>query len=135
MRLPLKKIENITLTVITIPVTLSPLRLLFLVRLGDYMVNLCVDWSLFHNPDFETLVDNYHRSVVCVCVVMGGWVGGCFIIRESRMLRYTSERPRDILNGMYSTRFNGRLKSKGDHDQMDTAPGEPSCPLITSLQA
>ena len=43
----------------------------------------------------------------------------------------------NILKGMYSTRFNfsGRPKSKGDHDQMDTASGGPSPPLITSLQA
>ncbi len=41
----------------------------------------------------------------------------------------------NILKGMYSTRFNGRQKNKGDHDQMDTAPGGPSPPLITSLQA
>ncbi len=40
----------------------------------------------------------------------------------------------DILKGMYSTRFNGRPKNKGDHDQMDTAPDGPSPPLITSLQ-
>jgi hypothetical protein len=36
---------------------------------------------------------------------------------------------------MYSTRFNGRPKNKGDHDQMDTTPGGPTPPLITSLQA
>ena len=41
----------------------------------------------------------------------------------------------NILKGMYSTQFNGRPKNKGDHDQMDTTPGEPSPPLITSLQA
>ncbi len=41
----------------------------------------------------------------------------------------------NILKGMYSTRFNGRPKNKGDHDQMDTAAGGPSPPLITSLQA
>ena len=41
----------------------------------------------------------------------------------------------NILKGMYSTRFNGRPKSKDDHDQMDTAPGGPSPPLITSLQS
>jgi hypothetical protein len=40
----------------------------------------------------------------------------------------------NILKGMYSTRFNGRPKNEGDHDQMDTAPGGPSPPLITSLQ-
>ena len=40
----------------------------------------------------------------------------------------------NILKGMYSTRFNGRPKNKGDHDQMDNAPGGPSPPLITSLQ-
>jgi hypothetical protein len=40
----------------------------------------------------------------------------------------------NILKGMYSTRFNWRPKNKGDHDQMDTAPGGPSPPLITSLQ-
>ncbi len=40
----------------------------------------------------------------------------------------------NILKGMYSTRFNGRSKNKGDHDQMDTDPGGSSPPLITSLQ-
>ena len=39
----------------------------------------------------------------------------------------------DILKGMYSTRFNGRPKNKGDHDQMDTAPGGSSPPFITSF--
>jgi hypothetical protein len=39
-----------------------------------------------------------------------------------------------ILKGMYSTRFNGHPKNKVDHDQMDTVPGGPSPPLITSLQ-
>jgi hypothetical protein len=41
----------------------------------------------------------------------------------------------NILKGMYSTRFNGCPKNKGDHDQMDTVPDGPSPPLITSLQA
>jgi hypothetical protein len=41
----------------------------------------------------------------------------------------------NILKGMYSTRFNGHPKNKGDHDQMDTAAAGPSPPLITSLQA
>jgi hypothetical protein len=41
----------------------------------------------------------------------------------------------NIPKGMYSTRFNGRPKKRGSHDQMDTAPGRPSPPLITSLQA
>jgi hypothetical protein len=41
----------------------------------------------------------------------------------------------NILKGMYSTRFNGRLESKGDHNQMDTSPAGPSPPHITSLQA
>jgi hypothetical protein len=40
MRLSLTKLENITLTVIIDPS--SPLCLLFLVRLGGYIVNLCV---------------------------------------------------------------------------------------------
>ena len=40
----------------------------------------------------------------------------------------------NILKGMYRTRFNGLPKSKGDHDQMDTAPDGSSPPLITSLQ-
>ena len=40
MRLHLTKLENITLIIITIPLTLSPLSLLFLVRLGGYTVNL-----------------------------------------------------------------------------------------------
>jgi hypothetical protein len=41
----------------------------------------------------------------------------------------------NILKGMYSTRFNGRPKSKGDYDQMDTVPDGSSPPLVTSLQA
>jgi hypothetical protein len=41
----------------------------------------------------------------------------------------------NILKGMYSVRFNGRPRNGRDHDQMDTAPGGPSPPLITSLQA
>jgi hypothetical protein len=41
----------------------------------------------------------------------------------------------NILKGMYSTRFNGRPKNNGDHDQRDTAPSGPLPPLITSLQA
>jgi hypothetical protein len=41
----------------------------------------------------------------------------------------------NILKGMYSTRFNGWPKSKGDHDQMDTVPDGSSPPLVTSLQA
>jgi hypothetical protein len=40
----------------------------------------------------------------------------------------------NILKGMYSTRFNGHPKSKGDHDQMDTVPDGSSPPLVTSLQ-
>jgi len=35
---------------------------------------------------------------------------------------------------MYSTRFNGRPKNKGDLAQMDTTPDGPLSPLITSLQ-
>jgi hypothetical protein len=41
----------------------------------------------------------------------------------------------NILKGMYTTRFNGRPKDNGTHDQMDTAPSGPIPPLITSLQA
>ena len=41
MRLPLTKLEKIALIIITIPLTLSPLCLLLLVRLGGYRVNLC----------------------------------------------------------------------------------------------
>ena len=41
MSLPLTKLENIVLIIITIPLTLSPLYLLLLVRLGGYTVNLC----------------------------------------------------------------------------------------------
>ncbi len=41
----------------------------------------------------------------------------------------------NILKGMYSTRFNGRPRDNGTHDQMDSAPGGPIPPLITSLQA
>jgi hypothetical protein len=35
---------------------------------------------------------------------------------------------------MYSTRFNGRPKNKGDLVKMDTTPDGPLPPLITSLQ-
>ena len=42
MRMLLTKLENITLIIITIPLTLSPLYLLLLLRLGGYPVNLCV---------------------------------------------------------------------------------------------
>ncbi len=41
----------------------------------------------------------------------------------------------NILKDMYSTRFNGRPKNKGDHEQMDTVPDGSSPPLVTSLQA
>ena len=41
MRLPLTKLENMALIIITIPLMLSPLCLLLLVRLGGYTVNLC----------------------------------------------------------------------------------------------
>jgi hypothetical protein len=40
MKLLLTKLENIALTIITIRLTLYPLCLLLLVRLGDYIVNL-----------------------------------------------------------------------------------------------
>jgi hypothetical protein len=36
MRLSLTKLENITMTIIMIPLTLSPLDLISLVRLGGY---------------------------------------------------------------------------------------------------
>jgi hypothetical protein len=36
---------------------------------------------------------------------------------------------------MYSTRFNGRPRDNGIHDQIDTAPSGSMTPLITSLQA
>jgi hypothetical protein len=45
MRLFLTKLENITLIIITIRPTLDPLYLIFLVRLGDYIVNLCDFYS------------------------------------------------------------------------------------------
>ena len=41
MRLALTKAENITLIIITIPITLSPLSLLLPVRLGGYTEILC----------------------------------------------------------------------------------------------
>ena len=40
------KLENITLITITIPLILSPLCLLLLVRLGGYTVNLCAFYFL-----------------------------------------------------------------------------------------
>ncbi len=42
MRLSLTKYEYTTNTIIIVPLTLSPLYLLLLVRLGVYTVNLCV---------------------------------------------------------------------------------------------
>ena len=42
MTLPLTKLENIELIIITIPLMLSPLCLLLSVRLEGYTVNLCV---------------------------------------------------------------------------------------------
>jgi hypothetical protein len=41
MRLLLTKYEHTVQTIIIVPLTLSPLCLLFLVRLGGYIVNLC----------------------------------------------------------------------------------------------
>ena len=41
MRILPTKLENIALTIITTPLLIYPLCLLFLVRLGDYVVNLC----------------------------------------------------------------------------------------------
>ena len=41
MRLPLTKLENIALIIITTPPLPSPLCLLLLVRPGGYTVNLC----------------------------------------------------------------------------------------------
>jgi hypothetical protein len=38
----LTKLEDTGLTILTIPLILTPLCLLLLVRLGDYKVNLCV---------------------------------------------------------------------------------------------
>ena len=40
--MPLTKLQNIALVIITIPLTLSPVSLLLLVRLGGYTVNLWV---------------------------------------------------------------------------------------------
>jgi hypothetical protein len=40
MRLPLTKFDSIALTIIIVPLTLSPLCLLLLVRLGGCIVNL-----------------------------------------------------------------------------------------------
>ena len=42
MRLPLTKLENIALIIITTPPLASPSCLLLLVRPGGYTVNLCV---------------------------------------------------------------------------------------------
>ena len=54
---------------------------------------------------------------------------------RSKLAFKTFDEYANILKGMYSTRFNGRPKSKGDHDQMDTAPGGPSTPssLLSKL--
>jgi hypothetical protein len=45
MRLLLTKLENVSLTIITFHLMISPLCLLLLVRLGDYIVNLCDFYS------------------------------------------------------------------------------------------
>jgi hypothetical protein len=45
MRLSLSRLKNIALTIITIPLTLSSLRLVFLVRLGGNIVNSSVFYS------------------------------------------------------------------------------------------
>ena len=42
MRLPLIKYANAVLTIIIVPLTLSPLCFLLIVRLGVYIVNLCL---------------------------------------------------------------------------------------------
>jgi hypothetical protein len=54
MRLPLTKYASTALTIIIVPLTLSPLCLLLLVRLGGYIVNLCVFSSLFLQAHRET---------------------------------------------------------------------------------
>ena len=77
MRLLLTELENITLIIITIPLTLSPLELLFLVRLGGYtefvrllflqahretdrfFTNSGVQIAQHHRDQFH-----YHRTVV-----------------------------------------------------------------------
>ena len=41
MRLLLTKYDHTVLTILIVPLTLSPLFLLLLVRLGGYIVNLC----------------------------------------------------------------------------------------------
>jgi hypothetical protein len=60
-------------------------------------------------------------------------VTGIESIRSKLSLKIFDEYT-NILKGMYSTRFNGHPKNMGDHDQMDTDPGGPSPPLITSVQ-
>jgi hypothetical protein len=45
MKLLITKLENIALTIITILLILYPSYLLLLVRLGDYIVNLCAFYS------------------------------------------------------------------------------------------
>ena len=80
MRLPLRKYGNIALTIITIPLTLypaqSPLCLLFLVRLGGYIVNSldCYSYRLIgkltdffavsgvHLPQSTSGLFHFHRS-------------------------------------------------------------------------
>jgi hypothetical protein len=52
--------------------------------------------------------------------------------REPKKLYLIFDEYANILRGMYSTRFNGLPENKGDHAHMDTAPGGPSSPLITS---
>jgi hypothetical protein len=54
MRLPLTRLENIALTTITIPLTISSLCLLLLVRLGDYIVNL---WDFYFYKFIGKLTD------------------------------------------------------------------------------
>jgi hypothetical protein len=45
MRLLLTKFDSIALTIIIVPLTLSPLCLLLLVRPGVYIVNWCAFYS------------------------------------------------------------------------------------------
>jgi hypothetical protein len=61
-------------------------------------------------------------------------IDSIYSIRSKLALKIFDEYA-NILKGMYSTRFNGHLESKDDHNQMDTAPDGPLPPLITSLQA
>jgi hypothetical protein len=81
----LTRLENITLTMILIPKTLSPLCLLLLVRLGGYIENLCVFYFFkiigklttslqfqeinLHNITESTVIHHFAIKAFCTSVM------------------------------------------------------------------